>query len=52
MKKLDLHIHTISTKNDSMNFDFSLEKLIEYVEKRSIDAIAITNHNTLIKNNI
>ncbi len=45
MKKIDLHIHTIATVSDSA-FDFSLEKLKTYVESASLDAIAITNHNT------
>lgn len=44
MKKLDLHIHTISTGTDH-NFEFSIEKLIEYVDTLNIDGIAITNHN-------
>lgn len=44
MKKIDLHIHTISTIND-YDFEFSLSKLKEYVEKLKIDCIAITNHN-------
>lgn len=44
MKKIDLHIHTISTVSDH-NFHFSLDKLIEYVENEELDAIAITNHN-------
>lgn len=45
MKKVDLHIHTKKTISDSKEFDFSLEKLKEYVTERKIDAIAITNHN-------
>ena len=45
MKKIDLHIHTISTISD-YHFDFDLSKLKEYVEKLEIDCIAITNHNT------
>ncbi|MBV6375457.1 histidinol-phosphatase [Enterococcus casseliflavus] len=45
MKKIDLHIHTKKTISDSKEFDFSLEKLKEYVKTRKIDAIAITNHN-------
>lgn len=45
MKKVDLHIHTISTTSDR-RFDFSMDKLKEYVEVREIDCIAITNHNT------
>ena len=44
MKKIDLHIHTISTISDS-DFNFDLSKVKEYVQKLSIDAIAITNHN-------
>src|SRR5690606_16045758 len=45
MKKIDLHIHTISTVSDYA-FNFDLTKLKEYVEKLEIDCIAITNHNT------
>lgn len=44
MKKLDLHLHTISTVSDS-TFVFSIEKLKEYVTALNIDGIAITNHN-------
>lgn len=44
MKKIDLHLHTKSTISDS-DFNFSLEKLEEYVVKLEIDCIAITNHN-------
>jgi ABC-type dipeptide/oligopeptide/nickel transport system ATPase component len=44
MKKIDLHIHTKASISDS-DFKFSLAKLKEYVEKLSIDCIAITNHN-------
>lgn len=44
MKKVDLHIHTVSTVSD-YPFEFSLEKLIEYVQSQSLDVIAITNHN-------
>ena len=44
MKKIDLHIHTISTVSDC-DFEFSIEKLIEYVEREELEAIAITNHN-------
>jgi hypothetical protein len=44
MKKLDLHIHTIATASDS-TFEFSLDKLKEYVAAMQIDCIAITNHN-------
>jgi hypothetical protein len=45
MKKIDLHIHTVSTLSD-YHFEFDLSKLKEYVEKLEIDCIAITNHNT------
>jgi ABC-type phosphate transport system ATPase subunit len=44
MKKIDLHIHTISTISDA-DFTFSLEKLAQYVNSCGINAIAITNHN-------
>lgn len=44
MKKIDLHIHTISAVSDYA-FEFDLSKLKEYVEKLEIDCIAITNHN-------
>ena len=42
--KIDFHIHTIPTIWDA-NFEFSLDKLIDYVSSYGIDAIAITNHN-------
>lgn len=44
MKKIDLHIHTKQSISD-YEFDFSLEKLKEYVSVRKLDCIAITNHN-------
>ena len=44
MKKLDLHVHTVSTISDHQ-FVFSLQRLKEYVRSLSIDGIAITNHN-------
>jgi hypothetical protein len=44
LKKIDLHIHTIPSISDA-NFEFSLGKLQEYIEKLEIDCIAITNHN-------
>lgn len=44
MKKLDLHIHTKQTVSDSP-FEFSLEKLKEYVKTMRIDGIAVVNHN-------
>lgn len=45
MKKLDLHIHTISTSSDH-EFEYSPEKMKEYIQALGIDAVAITNHNT------
>ena len=44
MKKMDLHIHTVSTKRDKP-FEFSIEKLKGYVMQEKVDLIAITNHN-------
>ena len=44
MKKIDLHIHTVSTISDR-DFEFSLDTLLSYVTECHIDAIAITNHN-------
>jgi len=44
MKKIDFHIHTVSTKSDK-DFIFSLETLKKYIGEREIDGIAITNHN-------
>ena len=48
MKKIDFHIHTISTPSDR-DFDFSLKTLKDYVEHTYLDAIAITNHNIFNK---
>lgn len=45
MKKIDLHVHTISTSKD-VDFSFDIEKLKSYVEVLKLDVIAITNHNT------
>lgn len=44
MKKIDFHTHTVPTISDS-EFTFSLPKLLEYIDKLKIDALAITNHN-------
>ena len=44
MKKLDFHIHTVSTISDRP-FEFCLDSLITYVTEEKVDAIAITNHN-------
>jgi ABC-type dipeptide/oligopeptide/nickel transport system ATPase component len=44
MKKIDLHVHTKSTASDRP-FVFDLNRLMGYVQTRSVDCIAITNHN-------
>src|SRR5690554_434005 len=49
MKKIDFHIHTISTESDN-SFNFDMDILAKYVNDLSIDAIAITNHNIFNKN--
>lgn len=49
MKKIDLHIHTIATPSES-NFQFEFARLVEYVTKKKLDIIGITNHNTFDEN--
>jgi len=44
LKKIDFHIHTVATISDA-HFDFSMEKMTQYVNAANLDAIAITNHN-------
>lgn len=44
MKKIDLHIHTVSTESDH-DFTFSIDTLKRYINDCDIDGIAITNHN-------
>jgi ABC-type dipeptide/oligopeptide/nickel transport system ATPase subunit len=44
MKKIDLHIHTVSTVSDS-DFEFSIGTIRRYVSEAELDAIALTNHN-------
>lgn len=44
MKKVDLHIHTVSTISDSF-FEFDINTLKDYVQQRELDVIAIVNHN-------
>ncbi len=44
MKKIDFHIHTIPSVRDAA-FVFSMDTLKNYVSERSLDAIAITNHD-------
>lgn len=44
MKKIDLHIHTVSTISDRA-FKFSLESFRRYVFEAKLDAVAVTNHD-------
>lgn len=48
MKKIDFHIHTVSTVSD-LDFTFSMSMLERYVKEAHLDAIAITNHNLFNK---
>jgi ABC-type phosphate transport system ATPase subunit len=45
MRTIDLHLHTKASPYSDSEYVFSFPKLKEYVEKLSIDCIAITNHN-------
>ena len=44
MKRIDFHIHTTPSINDS-SFEFDFSVLKDYVMDLKLDAIAITNHN-------
>jgi hypothetical protein len=44
VKKIDLHIHTVSTFSDR-SFIFSLEAFKRYVIDAKLDAVAVTNHD-------
>jgi hypothetical protein len=44
VKKIDLHIHTVPTFNDSA-FTFSIETFKRYVTEAHLDAVAVTNHD-------
>ena len=44
VKKIDFHIHTVSTEKD-YDFQYSSEWIENYVSKSKLDAIAITNHD-------
>jgi len=44
MRKIDLHIHTVSTISDRA-FTFSLDVFKRYVSEARLDAVAITNHD-------
>lgn len=48
MKKIDFHIHTISTISDSQ-FSFSLDVFKQYTSEVNLDAVAITNHDVFDK---
>jgi hypothetical protein len=44
LKKIDLHIHTVSTISDRA-FTFSLDAFKRYVDEANLDAVAVTNHD-------
>jgi len=44
LKKIDLHIHTVSTISDRA-FTFSLDTFKRYVIDAKLDAVAVTNHD-------
>lgn len=44
VKKIDFHIHTISSEKD-YDFSYSSNWLKQYVQEAQLDAIAITNHD-------
>lgn len=44
MKKIDLHIHTVSTISDRA-FTFDLDTFKRYVTEAKLDAVAVTNHD-------
>ena len=44
MKKIDFHIHTVTTVSDS-DFVFSMDTLKRYAQQSGLNAIAVTNHN-------
>jgi ABC-type dipeptide/oligopeptide/nickel transport system ATPase subunit len=44
LKKIDLHIHTISTQSDAP-FVFDLSAFQQYVTASRLDAVAVTNHD-------
>jgi len=49
MKRIDFHIHTASTETEG-KFVFDQDALNEFISSNSLDAIAITNHNSFDKN--
>ena len=50
MKRVDLHIHTLSTQLDD-DFEFDMGSLKEHVLKNELDIIAVTNHNLFSRDN-
>lgn len=44
MKKIDLHIHTVSTISDRA-FTFSIDSFKRYVNEAKLDAVAVTKHD-------
>lgn len=50
VKKIDLHIHTISSTKD-YDFSYSSQWIKNYVKEAGLDAIAITNHDLFDKHN-
>lgn len=44
VKKIDLHIHTVSTVSDRA-FTYSLDSFKRYVAETKLDAVAVTNHD-------
>lgn len=45
VKKIDFHIHTVPVAGKDAYFKFDLDKLREFVDELSMDAVAVTNHN-------
>lgn len=50
VKKIDFHIHTISSEKD-YDFQYSSQWMQDYVSKAQLDAIAITNHDLFDREN-
>lgn len=44
MKRIDLHVHTLSSPLED-DYEFDLSALVDHVSHNRLDAIAITNHN-------
>ena len=48
LRRIILHTHTVSTEIEE-HFNFSIGALYEHVRTNSLDVIAITNHNIIMK---